>query len=224
MLARVQEILEQSKAAGWVLEPLAKELLNLYHVPTSRFVWAKTKEEALAGAKTIGYPLVAKVVSPDVIHKSDVGGVAVGLKNEDEVLAAFERMSTLPAFEGILLDEMGHGVELIVGSKQDSQFGTVVLCGIGGTSVEIYQDVALRMAPIDAETAQAALKSLKGHKLLEGYRGAEPVDWPGLGELISRFSQMAHELCEVVESIDLNPVLCNAKASTIADARIMLFR
>ncbi len=219
---RVSEIIAQSKSAGWVLEPLAKELLNIYGLTTSRFFWAKTKDEAISGAKEIGYPLVAKIVSPEVVHKSDVGGVVVGVKDDEELLEVFEKLSKLPAFDGVLLDAMAKGSEVIIGSKHDPQFGATVLIGIGGTSVEIYKDVAIRMAPISCEEALEALNSLRGHKLLEGYRGAECVNFDHLTDMIARFSQMVYELSDEIESIDLNPVLCNCETSTIADARIIL--
>ena len=221
---RVKEIIKSSAEAGWILEPLAKELLNIYGLSTTNFSWAKTPGQAQASAQRIGFPLVVKIVSHQVLHKSDVGGVVVGVKDSAQLDAVFFRLSDLPGFDGVLLDEMAEGAEVILGSKHDPQFGPVVLIGIGGTSVEIYKDVSIRMAPLTADEALSALRSLKGRRLLEGYRGRTPVDMGKLTTLIADFSRMVFELSDQVESIDLNPVLCSGDRTLIADARIMLKR
>ena len=221
---RERSIFELSGPAGWVLEPYAKELLQGYGLPTTRWHWVRDEGDIPAGARSVGYPLVAKIVSPDILHKSDVGGVVVGVREEKELREVFQRFSALKGFAGVLLDEMVPGAEVIVGSKEDPQFGTVMLVGIGGTSVEIYQDVAIRMAPVTLEEALAAIGSLKGGKLLDGYRGRAPVNREALARLIVRFSETAYELRDAVESIDLNPVLCGSEKAVIADARIVLRR
>ena len=222
MADRGREIFEASRDAGWVLEPLAKELLREHGLPVPDFRWARTREEAVRAAEEIGYPVVAKIVSPAVVHKSDVGGVVVGIEEDRELEGVFEKLSALERFEGILIEETARGAELIIGSKQDPQFGTIVLAGIGGTSVEIYKDVAIRMAPVSPTEALTALRSLRGRRLLEGYRGAEAVDLEGLTETIARFSELAHALRDEVDSIDLNPVFCSAEKTVIGDARLML--
>ena len=219
---RIRAILNASRADGWVMEPQAKELLRTYGLPTTRFFWAKSREACLQGAKEVGYPLVAKVVSPDILHKSDVGGVVVGVEDDRELEEVYQRMSGLKGFQGLLLDQMVQGVEMIVGAKEDPQFGTVVVVGIGGTSVEVYKDVSIRMAPASFAEAMDAIGSIKGRKLLEGYRGKEP-DEQGEARGVDRFLfEMAFELREEVESIDLNPVLCNREKAVIADARFVL--
>ncbi|HSH68973.1 MAG TPA: acetate--CoA ligase family protein [Deferrisomatales bacterium] len=222
MKSEVAAILASARPAGWVVEPLARQILAAYDLPVTRSAWARSADQALAEAVRIGYPLVVKVVSPAVVHKSDAGGVVVGIKDPTGLEAAFGRMAALPAFDGVLLDEMARGVELIVGAKQDPQFGAVVLVGIGGTGVEIYQDVAIRMAPLSRSQADAALASLKARALLEGHRGAPPVHREGLIDLLVGFSEMAHDLGTRVESIDCNPVFCSPERIAIADARIML--
>lgn len=219
---RILAILNASRADGWVMEPHAKELLRTYGLPTTHFFWAKSLDASFQGAKEVGYPLVAKVVSPDILHKSDVGGVVVGVEDSRELEEVYHRMSGLKGFQGLLLDQMVQGVEMIVGAKEDPQFGTVVVVGIGGTSVEIYKDVSIRMAPVSTAEAMNAIGSIKGRKLLEGYRGKEPTNKEKLAELIVSFSKMAFELREEVESIDLNPVLCNRERAVIADARFVL--
>lgn len=222
MKPEVASLLEQANKTGWAVEPVAREILRTYDLPVTRFVWAHSPEEALQGANAIGYPLVVKIVSPEVVHKTDVGGVIVGVQDDESTKLAYQNLEKLPGFDGVLLDETAAGVELIVGAKQDPQFGTVVLVGIGGTAVEIYQDVAIRMAPLDAEDARDALASLRGKALLEGHRGSRPVNRDALVNLLVRFSEAAHELRDDVESIDLNPVFCSSETAVIADARFML--
>ncbi len=222
MKPEVKNILNNSVKSGWVLEPLAKEIIKSYGLAASKFVWAKTMEEVLQGAKKVGYPLVAKIVSEKIIHKSDVGGVVVGVRDNNQMLEVFEKFSKLDGFDGVLLDEMLSGSEVIFGSKNDAQFGVVVMIGIGGTAVEVYKDVALRMAPVTKEIAVAALHSLKGIKLLQGYRGKEVVNLEKLAQAVVKFSDMAYDLKDEVESMDLNPVMCNKDKATVADARIIL--
>ena len=215
-------LLEQARAAGWAMEPVARRFLADNGVPCARFAWARTADEALAAAGEIGYPVVVKVVSPQVVHKTDVGGVEVGIRDDRGLTEAFERMSALPGFDGVVVDEMVRGVELIVGAKEDPQFGTVVLVGIGGTSVEVYKDVAIRMAPVSADEARVALSRLEGRALLHGHRGGPAADVGALARLIEAFSAVAHDLSDVAESIDLNPVIATPERAVVADARIML--
>lgn len=222
MKKRVGQIIDESRKAGWVIEPLAKELLRSYRLQTSRFFWAKSGKEAVKSGRKIGYPVVVKIVSEAVIHKSDVNGVLVGISDDAELMKAYGTLSKIEGFAGILIDEMVTGTELIIGAKNDPQFGPVVLTGIGGTSVEIYRDVSIRMAPVAKEAALDAISSLRGAGLLEGYRGAEPVNLDRLSDLVVSFSEMAYDLRDVVESIDLNPVICNSRDAVIADARIIL--
>jgi succinyl-CoA synthetase beta subunit len=222
MNEKTATILKKAKTDGWVMEPYAKELLHAYGLPTTRFFWARSPEASFSGAKEVGYPLVAKVVSPDILHKSDVGGVVVGVRDDQELRGVYQRMSGIKGFQGLLLDQMVQGIEMIVGAKDDPQFGTVVVVGIGGTSVEVYKDVSIRMAPVSLDNAIDAIESIKGRKLLEGYRGREPVNMEKLAQLIVAFSQMAFAMRDEVESIDLNPVLCTREEAIIADARFML--
>jgi len=151
-----------------------------------------------------------------------VNGVLVGIGDEEELMKAYRALSQINGFGGILIDEMVSGTELIVGAKNDPQFGPVVLTGIGGTSVEIYRDVSIRMAPVAKEAALDAISSLRGAELLRGYRGKESVNLDKLCDLVVSFSKMAYELRDVVDSIDLNPVICNSRDAVIADARIIL--
>ncbi|MCX5809366.1 MAG: acetate--CoA ligase family protein [Proteobacteria bacterium] len=218
----IREILSECKERGWVMEPQAKEILRLSGVETTEFIWARDVQEAIRFANQIGYPVVAKVVSPEVVHKSDVGGVAVGVSGDEKLAEVYTEMGKIKGFSGIIVEEMVRGIELIVGMKLDQQFGPVVLLGVGGTAVEIYKDVALRMAPILERDVDSMLKSIKARPLLEGYRGSEPINIEALKKMLLAFSDMVMELGAEVDSIDLNPVICNASGCVVTDARMML--
>ncbi|HSG28842.1 MAG TPA: acetate--CoA ligase family protein [Candidatus Krumholzibacterium sp.] len=218
----IKEILEGSKKTGWVLEPDAKMIMRLAGLDVPEYVHARTIEEAVSFAASKGYPLVAKVVSPDILHKSDVGGVVVGIRDEEELKKTFEGFSRMNGFVGAVVEEMASGVELIIGAKIDPQFGPVVLTGIGGVGVEIYKDTAIRMAPLKADDIPPMIADIRARKLLEGYRGADPVDMGVLSAAIVAFSELVMELEPYIESIDLNPVMCSASRCVVADARIIL--
>ena len=220
----IMDILTASREAGWVMEPEAKRLLALSGLRVPKFGWVKDKDEAVHLAHEIGYPLVAKVVSPKILHKSEWEGVAVGLDRDEALLKTYERFSRYDGFAGMLVEEMVSGLELIVGAKVDYQFGPVILLGIGGTGVEIYKDSALRMAPLQERDVRSMVKNLKAHALLEGYRGAQPINLEDLTHMMLTLSHLVMDLQDHVESLDLNPVTCNPETCIIADARIMLMK
>jgi succinyl-CoA synthetase beta subunit len=222
LIREVQDILSSSKATGWVLEPDAKRLFSFLGLDVPRFVWAKKVEEAIRFAEEIGYPVVGKVVSPKLVHKSEKNGVEIGIGNDEKLKEAFQRFSQIDGFVGMLVEEMISGIELIVGAKVDDQFGPVALLGMGGTGVEIYKDVTLRMAPLALKDIESMIRCLKAHSLLEGYRGSKPVNVEELYRLLKTFSDFVMDLESLFESIDLNPVICSPKRCVIADARIML--
>jgi len=222
LIREVQDILSSSKATGWVLEPDAKRLFSFLGLDVPRFVWARKVEEAIRFAEEIGYPVVGKVVSPKLVHKSEKNGVEIGIGNDEKLKKAFRRFSQMDGFAGMLVEEMISGIELIVGAKVDDQFGPVVLLGIGGTGVEIYKDVTLRMAPLALSDIESMIRCLRAHSLLEGYRGSKPVNLEELNRLLKTFSDLAMDLESLIESIDLNPVICSPSRCVVADARIML--
>jgi len=215
-------IIDKARETGWILEPDAKRLLALTGLTVPDFGLAATASEAVAAAQRIGYPVAAKVVSAKILHKSEAGGVAVGVPNASHLTDIFGKFSALEGFAGLLVEEMLPGSELIVGAKVDFQFGPVILLGIGGTGVEIYQDTVIRMAPVTEKDVQAMLAGLKGARLLQGYRGAEPISVPELIRLMLAFSALVMDLENDIESIDLNPVKCTGSRCVVADARIML--
>jgi len=218
----IKDILEKSKKWGWVLEPDAQKIFSLYGFKTPKYDVATSSDQAVTIAKKIGYPVVAKIVSPAIIHKSDVKGVVVGIKDDQTLIQTLERLSKLDGFVGMLIAEMVKGLELIIGAKNDVQFGPMILVGMGGVGVEIYKDVSLRMAPLTAQDADHMLNELAAKKLLTGYRGAEPINMDALKKTMVSFSRLMMDLKDLVESVDLNPVMCTAKACTVVDSRIML--
>ncbi|MCD8078172.1 MAG: acetate--CoA ligase family protein, partial [Lachnospiraceae bacterium] len=192
-------------------------------VPKHRFV--TRREDVVEAAHEIGYPLVLKVVSPQILHKSDFGGVKLNLASDEAVLAAFDEIAAMAAdkdFRGVILYPMlAKAQEMIVGFSRDAQFGPVVICGMGGIYTEILKDISLRVAPVSKEDALEMLHELKTWPLLAGARGQEPADVEGLAELIHRFSQLPFIYPQLKEG-ELNPVFVYPDRVEAADARIIL--
>src|SRR6185437_5478296 len=164
-----------------ITEEKAKDILISYDIKVPRFALVKEIENAVKEAKSIGYPLVAKIVSPQILHKTDVGGVKIDLKKEEDVRAAFndmeKRLSTEYNVKGVLLEQMvPKGVEMIVGLQNDSQFGPVLMVGLGGIFTELFKDVSFRVLPITKEDAMEMIEELQGKMLLKGYRGSQPIN------------------------------------------------
>jgi hypothetical protein len=218
----IRETFAEAHKQGWVMEPQAKDLLRLAGMDVPRFLFTNDVAEAIGFADGIGYPVVAKVVSPDIIHKSDSSGVVLGIPDNRRLGEVFTEMGKIKGCQGIIVEESLKGIEMIVGMKMDKQFGPVILLGMGGTAVEIYKDATLRMAPLRMNDAESMMRCLKGRPLLEGYRGSEGVNVDELKKMLMAFSSLVMEFDKEVESIDLNPVICNASRCIVADARIML--
>ncbi len=218
----MQDILANAQGHGWVMEPDAKRFFSLAGLDIPRGALARTPEEAYEIAGATGYPVVAKIVSPTAIHKSDIGGVVTGVTDGAGLERAFTRLSGIEGFEGLLIEEELEGIEVIVGAKIDRQFGPVILMGLGGTMAEIYGDAALRMAPLTERDVLSMVGSLKGKALFKGYRGSRPVNMGSFTTLVTAFSVIVEEISDRIDSVDLNPVLCSSKRCTVADARIML--
>jgi succinyl-CoA synthetase beta subunit len=219
---KIDGIIDKSKEIGWVLEPDAKEIFRVAGFDVPEYTLAETLKEALSFADKNGYPVVAKVVSPEILHKTDVGGVEVDIPGERDLEDIFKRFSEMDGFTGVLVEEMLEGIELIVGAKVDSQFGPIVLLGIGGVGVEIYQDTSLRMAPLQEDDVESMIEELLARDIIMGFRGSEPINRQKLTKLMIEFSELCLQLKDYMESIDLNPVMCNGKRCVIADARIIL--
>src|SRR5437667_343532 len=214
-----------------ITEDLSKAVLRKYSVKVPGYDLVNTTKEAVRAAKKLGFPLVMKVVSPQILHKTDVGGVKVGLQNEKEVKKAFidmySRLSKKKGVQlkGILLEKMvPQGVELIVGLQNDPQFGPVIMVGLGGVLTEIFRDVAFRMLPITIEDAKSMLAELKGTKILRGYRGSNPIDLNMLAKALTQIGKIGVDNAGYFDSIDFNPIVVYPKSYYVVDAKIILRR
>jgi 4-hydroxybutyryl-CoA synthetase (ADP-forming) len=215
-----------------VLEEEGYEVLTSYGFSTPKKILGTTEEECAKAAKDeIGYPVVMKIVSPDIIHKSDAGGVKVGLKNDNEIKAAFkEIMNNAKSYKsdarikGILVQEMiTSAKEIILGAKHDPLFGPLVMVGLGGIYVEVLKDVVFRLAPIDEQEAEKMIESIKAIKLLKGIRGEAPSDLAAAADSLQRLSQLITDFPEI-EEFDINPLLVleRGKGVRVVDVRIGL--
>lgn len=216
-----------SHSTRWLPEPEALRLLSGYDLPVIPHRLATSPEEAARAARALGCPVALKVVAHGIVHKSDVGGVRLGIALPEEAAAAFATirdrvMSHSPAssIQGILVAKMAApGTEVIVGMARDPQFGPAVMVGLGGIFVELYKDVAFRLPPLNLAEARAMLKELKAAPLLTGYRGQPPRDLDALATCTCAVARMAAEHPEIQE-IDLNPIIAHERGCVIVDARI----
>ncbi len=212
-----------------LLETEANAVCREYGIPVTRFELSRNENESVKYAEKIGYPVVLKIVSPDVIHKSDVGGVIVNLKNADEVKAAHKRIienvrkhKHTARIVGILVQEMAPpSTEIIIGSTKDPQFGPAIMFGLGGVFVEIMKDVAFRIAPITEEEASEMITEVRAYPLLTGYRNSPPADIAAIIKILLNVSKLVTEHQEIKE-LDLNPVMIYPKGAKTVDARIIL--
>lgn len=214
-----------------VTEDLSKSVLKKYGVKVPPYALATSAQEAVRQAKRIGFPLVMKVVSPQILHKTDVGGVKVGISSTAEVKSTFNdmhgRLSKKRGVEvrGILLEKMvPKGVELIVGIQNDPQFGPVIMAGMGGIMTEVMKDVSFRMLPITASDARSMLEELKGSKLLKGFRGSPPIDLGMAARMLVQIGKIGVENADYINSIDFNPVVVYPRSYHVVDAKIILNR
>lgn len=190
---------------------------------------ATTKEEAVRVAGQIGFPVVLKIVSPDISHKSDAGGVRLGIENEKQVDKAYDDiMASIAAkhpeakIEGVSVQKMARpGIEVIIGMSKDAQFGPVLMFGLGGIFVEILKDVAFRIVPLTRQDADEMVREIKGFPLLEGYRGQEPADLAKLEDLLLKVSSFVEQNPKIKE-LDINPVFAYRDGAVAVDARVIL--
>jgi len=212
-----------------LLEHEAFQVIKYYGINSPDVVVVRNGEEAKSLADKIGYPVALKIVSPDISHKSDVGGVKLNLKSPEEVGRAvdemFETVQTKAPnarLVGVLMYRMApQGLEVIVGGVRDGIFGPVVMFGLGGIFVEVMKDVSFRVSPIRMEDALEMLREIKSYNVLEGYRGQPPVNMNAIAEIIVKTSKLLEENPEI-ESIDLNPVMAYTDSAMVVDARIIL--
>jgi acyl-CoA synthetase (NDP forming) len=228
---KAKEILAQAKKENRTVltEIEAKQILMESGITCTDTRLATAKDAAVKLSEQFGYPVVLKVSSVDITHKSDAGGVKVNLKNKAEVEDAFDTImrscrAAVPTarIEGVSVQRMARpGIEVIVGMIKDPSFGPVVMFGLGGVFVEVLKDVAFRIVPIERSDAEDMINEIKGKKLLEGYRGQEPADVAYLQQMLLRLSDFVNTTPEI-EEIDMNPVFAYRDGAVVVDARIIL--
>ncbi|MHA1959198.1 MAG: acetate--CoA ligase family protein [Candidatus Thorarchaeota archaeon] len=233
-----KEIFENALKEGrtFVLEHEAKDIMKRYDVPIPKYDIAATSDEAAEKSKKIGFPVVLKILSKDILHKSDAGGVKLNLKNEDEVKAAFDEiMENAKAYgreegvdvdlsRGVFITEFAEmGTEVIVGVTKDPQFGHALMFGLGGIFVEILKDVTFRLIPLREIDAREMVSEIKAAKILDGVRGEKPRDIDALIDIIMKVSKMVEENPDIIE-LDCNPTFLyeQGKGALVVDARILI--
>ena len=211
---------------GWLTPDDAQNLLSAVRIPAARSSSVTTEEDAVAAADRIGYPVVIKAVGPRILHKTDVGGVKLGLQTAADVRAAWRELTSRLSggMAGALVQEMvSGGVEMLVGAVEDPTFGPVIACAIGGTLAELLSDMQFRLHPLSDLDAASMIDGLRGAKLLRGYRGAAAADEQALRETLLRLSALV-ELCPEIQELDINPLVVLAHGVRALDVRIRIER
>ena len=208
-----------------------REVLSAYGFSLPRRIVAETSREAISAANSLGYPVVMKIVSPDILHKSDVGGVKVGITEKSQVASSFEdlisnakRFMPEALILGVTVEEMiGPGKEVILGSSRDPSFGPLLMFGLGGIYIEILKDVTFRIAPLTFNEAESMIKEIRSYPILKGVRGEEPSDLIAVREGLLRLSQLVTDFSEILE-VDINPlmVLPTGKGTVVIDSRLTI--
>lgn len=207
----------------------AKTFLKQAGIPVVETRLAETPKEAVSVSQRMGFPVALKIASPEIVHKSDSGGVRLSLKNASEVRTAYREIvdsarKKYPSasIHGVSVQKMAKpGTEVIVGTSKDPQFGPVIMFGLGGIFVEVLKDVSFRIIPLTRKDALEMTEEIKGYPLLKGYRGKEPVDIKALIEIILKISGLMEQYPEIKE-LELNPILAYKKGALAVDARIVL--
>jgi acetyltransferase len=223
-------ILTEVRACGAALsETDSKRILACYGIATPKQILARDPAEAAVAAGRIGGTVAVKIVSADILHKTEAGGVRLGLSAPHEVrnaaediLASAARHAPRARIDGISVQQMvPPGIEIVLGVQNDRQFGPLIAAGLGGIMVELLGDTAVRLAPVNDQAAREMLASLRGHALLTGFRGRTGVDIDALVDTIRRLSELAHDLRDVIDQIDVNPVIASTGGVMAADALIV---
>ncbi len=218
-----------SESRSFLLEPEAKKVVAAYGLITTNDIVATSPEEAVKMAESIGYPVVMKIVSPEVLHKSDAGGVMLSITSPEAVKRAYQDiLSNVKNFNpdakivGILIQEMAEiDREVIVGMIKDPQFGPAIMFGLGGIFVEVLKDVTFRVVPITRYDAMQMINEIKALPILKGVRGKKPIDFDKLVDILINVSRLVTDHPEI-EELDLNPVTISPTNAKVLDARIIL--
>ena len=224
-----QIIQKAKKEKRSLLETEARELLKEYGIPVPDFRLIKSEDEITGLAKEINFPIAMKIVSPDIIHKTDVGGVKLNIKDEKEAKLAYQEIifktkkyNKEAQIFGVITDSMiPQGTEIIIGMMKDPHFGPVIMLGLGGIFVEVLKDISFRILPVEERDAEEMINEIKGFKILKGIRGEEPKDIEAIKDLLLKISQLTLDNPEINE-IDLNPVFVFNKGLQVVDARMIL--
>jgi 3-hydroxypropionyl-CoA synthetase (ADP-forming) len=226
---KVQKILEDiiEHKNKVITEESAKEILTTYGINVPPYALVQRTEDAEKKAKELGFPLVAKIVSPEILHKTDVNGVKVGLKTEQEVRNTFDdmfgRLSRKYNTKGVILEKMvPQGVEVIVGLQNDSQFGPTIMFGLGGVYAEIFKDVVFRVLPITPKDITEMIEGLKGKSILKGFRGSEVINLDMLVDILMKIARLGIDASPYYESVDFNPIIVYPNDYYVVDAKILL--
>ena len=229
--AKARAIVDSAIKAGMssLLEYEAEEVAKLYGIPVPKSGLATTEKQSLLLSKRIGLPVVMKIVSPDILHKTDVGGVKVGINSNSEVKSAFreilrnaKRANKSADIQGVYMQKMEpKAIEFVVGGIRDPQFGPTVMFGLGGVFIELFKDVQFRLAPLTSEEAVEMMKEIKAAPLLTGFRGSKALDIQMAARVIQLVGKMMNDI-EAIESIDINPLLIYQKGCRALDVRIIL--
>lgn len=212
-----------------LLEPEALGILKTWEIPVPEYAIIKNADELESAANKIGYPVALKVVSPDILHKTEAGGVKTGLRNEQEVKDSFNEMLfdlsddyATAKIEGFLIESMADkGTEVIVGGVRDAQFGPAMMFGVGGITVELLKDVSFRLSPVTKEECIEMIKEIKAYPLLSGYRGAASSDIEAIANIIIKVGDIMNEIEEIKE-MEINPLIVYPKGVMAVDARVVL--
>ena len=207
----------------------SKQLLSQAGINVVETKLATSKDEAVSISKELGFPVVLKIASPDIVHKSDAGGVKLGLENAeavgrayDDIMAAAKQKFPKAKIAGVAVQKMARpGVEVIIGMSKDDQFGPVLMFGLGGILVEVLKDVSFRLVPLTERDAAEMVREIKGYPLLEGYRGQEAVDVSYLEELLLKVSAFVEDN-PAISQLDLNPIFAYSDGALAVDARVIL--
>ncbi|MCK4697179.1 MAG: acetate--CoA ligase family protein [Dehalococcoidia bacterium] len=207
----------------------SKQILKEVGINTTDIGLARSKEEAVAHSQELGYPVVLKIVSPDILHKTDVGGVKLSLNNKedvgnayDEIISAIKKHQPSAKIHGVSVQPMARpATEVIIGMSKDPQFGPVLMFGLGGILVEILKDISFRIVPLTMRDANEMIREIKGYPVLEGYRGQEPANIAVLEQMLLKVSEFVESKPEIKE-LDINPIFAYSDSALAIDARVIL--
>ncbi len=225
------KIIDRAKNEGrtFLTEVESKELLSQIGINTVTTVLATSRDEAVKKSRELGFPVGLKIVSVDIVHKSDAGGVKLNVKTDgeaakayDDIIASIKKHAPGASIQGVAVQKMARpGVEVIIGMSKDPQFGPVLMFGLGGIMVEVIKDISLRVAPLTPRDAREMTREIKGYKMLSGFRGLPPVDIATIEDWLLKLSKFVIETPEIKE-LDLNPIFAYSDGAVAVDARVIL--